>query len=337
MASPAASRVGDRRGAVALSALLALAVLTRSAGVALVAGFGMALLLRRSFRAALALCAPALAAAAIWAAWASAHTREIPTGMRDVLGPYGAWLAGQLWSAPSAFVGGLPAHAADLVGRVLALLVPGLLGWPLWVAGLPLLALAAAGVPRLHRRFPPLVWVPFFYLVMLLTWPFVDRRLVAPVHPWMVALVGVGILSLADRWSASRLRWVLGVVVFAWISSYTAVTASRASRGWPVAGYQLRAVRLAAAVEALRNTAPEGAVIGAPEFWGALRLHGGWSAAPAPASRPEPTTRLRRCGGRPWSSYSCGGMRGWTSSCSSREGLYTAPPWTCWTSAAPVR
>ncbi|HSG07601.1 MAG TPA: hypothetical protein VLA36_04575 [Longimicrobiales bacterium] len=284
---PAASRVGDRRGAVTLSVLLALAVLTRSAGLALVVGFGTALLLRRSGRAALSVCAPALAAAASWAAWASAHADEIPPGMRDVLGPYGAWLAGQVWSAPGAFVGGLPAHTADLAGRVLGLLVPGLLGWPLWVAGLPLLALAAAGVLRLCRRFPPLVWVPAFYLAMLLTWPFVDRRLVAPVHPWIVALVGVGILSLADRWSARGLRWGLGVVAFAWISSHTAVTASRAAGGWPVAAYQLRSVRLAAAVEALRNTAPEDAVVGAPEFWAALHLHGGWSAAPSARFTPR--------------------------------------------------
>jgi hypothetical protein len=122
---------------------------------------------------------------------------------------------------------------------------------------------------------------------MLLAWPFVDRRLVAPLHPWIVVLVGVGVVSLVDRWKGSRMRWALGVVAFAWVASYASVTASRAARGWAVAGYQLRAVRLAAAVEVLKNTAPDDAVVGAPEFWAALHLHGGWTSVPSARFTPR--------------------------------------------------
>lgn len=284
---PKAAGQGDRRGALTLAAMLALAVLTRSAGLALVAGFGLALLLRRGLGPALAVCAPALAAAAGWGAWSSAHAQEIPVGMRDVLGPYGAWLAGQLLAAPSVFMGALPAHAFTLGDRVLALLVPGLAGWPLWIAGVPLAALAVWGSVQMTRRFPPLVWVPLLYVLMLLAWPFLDRRLVAPLHPWVVVLVGAGVLSLADRWKGTRLRWALGALAFVWVASYASVTASRAARGWAVAGYQLRAGRLAAAVETLTNTAPADAVVGAPEFWAALHLHGGWQAVPSARFTPR--------------------------------------------------
>jgi len=139
----------------------------------------------------------------------------------------------------------------------------------------------------LARRFSPLVWVPLAYVLLLLAWPFVDRRLVAPLHPWMVILVGAGVVSLAERWEGRRLRWALGAVAFAWVASYAAVTASRAARGWAVAGYQLRAGRLAAAVEALKTTASDDAVVGAPEFWAALHLHGGWQAVPSARFTPR--------------------------------------------------
>jgi hypothetical protein len=54
-----------------------------------------------------------------------------------------------------------------------------------------------------------------------------------------------------------------------------------------VAGYQLRAGRLAAAVETLKNTAPDDAVVGAPEFWAALHLHGGWQSVPSARFTPR--------------------------------------------------
>jgi hypothetical protein len=76
-------------------------------------------------------------------------------------------------------------------------------------------------------------------------------------------------------------------VALAWVVAFSVVTASRAARGWAVAPYQLRAGRLAAAVEVLRNTAPPGAVVGAPEFWAALHLHGGWAAAPSARFTPR--------------------------------------------------
>jgi hypothetical protein len=76
-------------------------------------------------------------------------------------------------------------------------------------------------------------------------------------------------------------------VALGWVVAFTSVSASRAARGWAVAPYQLRAGRLAAAVEVLQNTAPATAVVGAPEFWAALHLHGGWAAAPSARFTPR--------------------------------------------------
>jgi hypothetical protein len=270
-----------------LAALLAAAVLTRSAGLSLVAGFFVAMFARRGWRAAAVLVVPALAATVGWGTWASAKAEAMPEGLRDVLGPYGGWLAGQLLGSPGTFLAGLPDHANAVIGRVLALLVPGLTGWPLWVAAVPLGAAALAGGWALARRFPPLPWVAMAYLAMLLLWPFVDRRLVAPLHPWIVILVGVGVLEGVGRPETRALRHAVAAVAFGWVVAYASVTAGRATRGWAAAGYQLRAGRLAAAVEALSNTAPASAVVGAPEFWAALHLHGGWRVAPSARFTPR--------------------------------------------------
>ncbi|MDP2958460.1 MAG: hypothetical protein Q8N53_18680 [Longimicrobiales bacterium] len=283
---PGASRRGDVRGASVLAALLAAAVLTRSAGLALIAGFALALALRRGLLAAAATVAPALLAALGWGVWASSRADQIPEGLRDVLGPYGGWLAGQVVGAPGAFLRDLPAHAGVVFGRVLAFLLPGVTGGWLWLAAVPLGAAALVGGWVLARRFPPLPWVALAYLAMLLLWPFVDRRLVAPLHPWVVVAIAVGAAE-ARGVPSVRLRRALGLLAFTWVLAYASITASRAARGWAVAGYQLRAGRMAAAVEVLRNTAPPTAVVGAPEFWAALHLHGGWQTAPSARFTPR--------------------------------------------------
>ncbi|NJD19236.1 MAG: hypothetical protein FIA95_08160, partial [Gemmatimonadetes bacterium] len=93
---PRASRRGEVRRAVLLAVTLVALVLTRTAGVAVVAGFAVALAARRGIASATAATAPALAALAAWGAWASARAPAIPEGLRDVLGPYGGWLAAQV-------------------------------------------------------------------------------------------------------------------------------------------------------------------------------------------------------------------------------------------------
>lgn len=285
---------GGVGGRALLAALLSAAVLTRSAGVALVAGFGMALLAAGRWRHAVAVVAPPLLAAMAWGGWAAAKAREIPEEMRDLLGPYGGWLGGQLVEAPGAFVAGLPAHAGAVSTRTLALLVPGVEGRWLWAAAFPLAALALVGTRSLARRLPPLPWVVAAYVGMLLVWPFVDRRLVAPLHPWVAILVATGALEAwrgvrapagvpsGPRGRARRAAlWVAVATGVVWSLGHAGVTATRVGDGWAAAPYGLRAERLAAAVEAMERTVPPDAVVGAPEFWAAVSLHGPWRGAPS--------------------------------------------------------
>jgi len=171
--------------------------------------------------------------------------------------------------------------------RILALLLPGLSGPWLLVASVPLLAAVAIGLLELRHRLPPLPWVVLAFLLVLTLWPYVDRRLVAPLHPLLVVAAGVGGFEATRRVRNVRARVGVAVVALAWVGLLTTATAGRAARGWAVAGYQLRAGRLAAAVAALERVAPADAVVGAPEFWAGIHLHGGWPTVPSARFTPR--------------------------------------------------
>lgn len=282
-----ATRDEGGRARLGIALLLAAAVATRSAGLALVLAFAVALTLRRGARAAALVTGPALAVTAWWSWWSSVKATQIPEGARDLLGPYGSWLAGQTVGAPAAFLAGLPSHAEGVFGRAAALLLPGLSGWVLVAAAVPLCAVSVVGLVRSFRTFPPLAWLVPIYLAMLLAWPYLDRRLLVPLHPAIVATLAIGTHALLERLGDRRARGVLLAVMAAWVALYAVVTAARIADDWPVAPYRLRAERLAAAVEALKRTAPADAVVGAPELWAALHLHGGWRVAPSARFDPR--------------------------------------------------
>ena len=290
---PPADAAGAARGVwstLALPALILIAVVaTRSAGLPLVLAFAAAMLSSRPsvsrLAAAVFVTGPALLFLAVWGRWSASRTTQIPEGARDLLGPYQGWFADQVLSAPATFLGELPSHTVGVFGRAIALLVPGLTGAPLWTAGGILLAVAGLGTVILVRRIPPLGWFVLGYLAMLLLWPYLDRRLLVPLHPMLVTAIAVGGVSLIRQIPGQRLT-VIGLAAI-WVLGFGAITAYRMVDGWPTAPYRLRAENLAAAVEAMTRTVPDDAVVGAPEFWAALHLHGGWTVAPSTRFDPR--------------------------------------------------
>lgn len=297
----AGTAVRDRSGSLGwlvLGSVLLLMVGTRAAGLPFVAGFALAAALSAGLGPAMLVAAPGMAGWAAWTVWAAGRAREVPTDMADLLGPYSGWLREQILNDPSGFVARFPAHAAGVAERSLVLLLPRTESPWLWLAALPLLALLVAGWSEARRRFPPLAWCALAYAALLLVWPYLDRRLVVPLH-----LVSVGLIALgAHRYSGGRdtsggpLRvlgqgrfgW-LGAAAFAWAGFYSVVTTVRIAQEWPTAGYVIRSQRLASGVEALSRTVPGDAVVGAPELWAGLHLHGGWTVAPSVLFDPAST------------------------------------------------
>lgn len=271
----------DSRILCAIAFLLVAAVATRTAGVALVLAFSIALTVRRGLKVGLLTTGPALAATWAWSRWSAVKSAEILEGARDLLGGYGSWLMDQTLAAPGAFLTGLPSHTLGVLERAALIFFPGLYGWALLLAAVPAGLLAIVGIRHMVTRFPPLAWLTVGYLAMLLLWPYLDRRLVTPLHPFIVASMALGASQLVNRtrWKALQVGIIAAAVV--WVVSYSSVTALRIADGWPTAPYRLRAERLATAVESLTRTVPEEAVVGAPEFWAALHLHGGWTVSPS--------------------------------------------------------
>lgn len=278
---------GERRALTLLAGVLVAVVATRTAGIALALAFALSLGLRGSVRVAVAATAPAFAFAALWSWWSARASATIEEGARDLLGPYSGWLVEQTISAPAAFLAGLPAHALGIVERVAAIAFPGVTGNAIWVLAALIAPLVALGLYQLIRRFPPLGWFGVIYLGMVLVWPYLDRRLLAPWHPVLLASVAVGGHEVFQRVRSTP--WERVVVAFGvvWVVAYTSVTAGRIADGWPTAAYRLRSDRLAASVQALSRTAPSNAIVGAPEFWAALHLHGGWTVAPSTRFDPR--------------------------------------------------
>ncbi len=270
------------RTAIALAgALLLGSVATRTAGLALVIAFGLTLLLRRRVGSAAAVTAPALAFVLGWGWWSGRAAEAIPDGARDLLGPYGGWIAQQTVAAPVSFLSNLPSHALGLGERAVAMAFPGVIGTPIWILGVVVTPIFVLGILALVRRFPPLGWFGVVYLGVLLVWPYLDRRLIVPWFPAFLAALVLGVVEAVSRMKKENVKKAAMGVGAVWVLAYASVTAGRIAEGWPTEAYRLRADRLAAGVEALRQTAPADAVVGAPEYWAALHLHGGWSVAPS--------------------------------------------------------
>ena len=260
-------------------------VATRSAGFAVLLACVAGLLLprpstRRLVSAAL-LTGPAFFFLIAWGRWSNSATERIPEGARDLLGPYQGWLAEQVSSGAAGFVADLPGHVTGVIGRAIALLLPGLVGTPLWVLGGLLLTLAAIGTVVLIRRLPACGWLIVTYLAMLMVWPYLDRRLLVPLHPLLVSAIATGGLTLIDRSPSRMFRRVVPGLALLWLLGYASVSAYRVADGEPSAPYRVRSRQLAAAVEAMDRTVPDDGVVGAPEAWAALHLHGGWVTAPS--------------------------------------------------------
>lgn len=298
------ARPGDR-WAVGLFVLATLAaVYVRTVGVVLAVAVAGTLLIRGRRTAAGGVVAGVGAGVVPWAVWSTRAGREIVPPLRDVLGPYSAWLWRQIRTAPGEYLEALHGSAVDLVHRSASVLLPappaleGLFDQLRWWALLAFVPALILGTDRLWKRSPTPTLVLVAYLAVVWLWPFRDDRLLAPVAPLLVLTVlegfrwageGAGLsdareekahgdaVRSAPRRLASGWRG-LGAL---WLALFVGVSAWGMAAGWPGAGYEVRSRALARAVRAVDDDAPSGAVIGAPELWAGLHLYTGRTVVPS--------------------------------------------------------
>ena len=189
---------GERSAWIAGTAA-ALALLTRSIAVAVVAGACCFLLLRRSpFPVWRALLLPPLVAALGWSIWVAAHARGIDPALALVYGTYSAPLS---QAGLSAVVG----NVRDLT-RPMEVLAFGWvpLRWLYIVLATAALGVGLYGLALLSRR-SAIGFALVFYAIILAVWPYPPDRFIWVVLPWLALTWSVGAVELWRRWSRARI------------------------------------------------------------------------------------------------------------------------------------
>ena len=186
----------------------ALALLTRSIGIVIVAGVVCHLLVRRvPLRALVPVVAPPLVAAIAWGIWVAAHRSQIDPEL--ALG-YGTYLAHLDQAGLSAIARNVPDMSRPLEG-----LAFGWIGvrWLYELLSLVALAIGLYGLALLTRR-SAIGFVLIFYFIILAVWPHPPDRFLWAVLPWLALAWAAGLIAVVRRWPRLRVpAVVLGCLV----------------------------------------------------------------------------------------------------------------------------
>jgi hypothetical protein len=269
-----------------------LAFHARTMGIAVLLGGVLALLLRRRVRLAVLTLAGSAGVVLPWVLWSRWAARSIPASLRDILGSYGGWLMGEVARNPGAYGVYLLQNAEHLLGRMLALLLPGIPEPALWL-GLVLVPFLLLGLTELGRNSLVVITTLALGLLIVLAWPFQDIRLLVPFQPILTLGVGLGLWNRLFRSRTRSRRGAVLVVGGLWVVLATGFSVYRLGSGWVGEPYRVRSGVLMTAVEAVEEKVPPGAVVGAPELWPGLHLFTGVAVVPSarfiPLGGEEPT------------------------------------------------
>jgi hypothetical protein len=201
---------GDRPWILGIAA--ALALLTRSIGIAAAAGVVVFLITRRAPRRALiAVLLPVIAAALAWSGWVMAHQHAIDPELALGYGNYSAHLS----------QAGLTAVAVNVpdLSRPLEAITLGWipLRWLYHILATAALGIGLYGVALLTRR-SAIGLALIFYLLILAVWPHPPDRFLWAVLPWLALAWAAGALELWRRWP--RVRLLLGLLVTLIVGGY---------------------------------------------------------------------------------------------------------------------
>lgn len=201
------------RAALAAGALAALALLTRSIGVAAAGGMLLFAWRSRTPLPRLAWMAlPVVAAGAAWGIWVVMHKGGIDPALA---GDYGSYFE----TVRDAGLGALGSSTTDL-GRPFGVLT---LNWVpnftvYYALGIPALSVGVYGLVLLARR-SAVGWTLVFYLMILGLWPFPPDRFLWAVLPWLGLAWAAGAAALWQR-AGRLLRVPLTVLILALSAGY---------------------------------------------------------------------------------------------------------------------
>ncbi|MGI9625533.1 MAG: hypothetical protein ACR2QM_01745, partial [Longimicrobiales bacterium] len=202
LALPASARLfrdDDRRRLAPFVLVFGAAYLTRTAGVALMAGALAYLLWRKQLKTALSVGLMGAVFVVPWSLWSGAATASIDPPFRDLLGSYGSWLGAQVAAAPDVYLSAVTSNVRELATGLLSAAVPIAPGPSGWLLGALFTVALLIGIGPAFRLNGLLVGYPLAYLGILLLWPYRSGRLIAPVIPFVILIACLGALRLLER------------------------------------------------------------------------------------------------------------------------------------------
>jgi hypothetical protein len=183
--------------AAAAGLLAGAAALTRSVGVAVIAGVIASLLLARRPRAALIAAVVAAASLAPWLVWAARHHGDADPILASNYGTYADLLAqAGRWLSP--------ASIWDFLQPLGAVALAPFHGWLRFYLGIPALLLLVVGFAPLIRRASPLGWSLLGYLGVVYAWPVGPDRFLWAVWPFLALTFAAGVARVWSRLASAR-------------------------------------------------------------------------------------------------------------------------------------
>lgn len=246
------------RHAVAAGGLAGLAMLTRSIGLAVVAGVVLAFLLRGHRRLAAGALVTALLVVSPWIAWV------VIVG--DLLDPrltanYGNYVADVREAGILALITGVDLRAFGPIAR---LGLPALPSWMWYPAAMALVGVVVWGAVGVARPARALVSVLAFYLALVTVWLFTPDRFIWVLLPWVCML---GVMGATDLWRRHMaFRPVVALLGLAVTFGFLKAEArSLTRRGFAAAAEGISAPFAVLAPSVKEETAPHAVIAGADE------------------------------------------------------------------------
>ncbi|HLZ45709.1 MAG TPA: hypothetical protein VKQ05_08525 [Gemmatimonadales bacterium] len=185
---------------------VALALLTRSIAIAVLAGVCCFLLLRRAPRRVIVIVAvPGIVAALLWSLWVAIHARQIDPELALGYGTYFAHISQAGLSAVSG-------NVRDM-SRPLEALV---FGWLPWAWLYVVLATVSLGIGLyglwLALQRSPIGISLVFYFIILAIWPYPPDRFIWAVLPWLALIWAAAMFDFWRRWTARPARITIALL-----------------------------------------------------------------------------------------------------------------------------
>ena len=268
----------------------AVAYHVRTMGLVLAVAVPLALLLRGYVVWAVGAAVSALAVATPWMLWSGRAAAAIPGPLRDTLGPYGGWLARQTAVADAGYLSDMVLRLVALVGRIAAVLFPGVSGVTAIIVAIVAVAVMMLGAHRLWRNSRSPVLIGALLTVLLWLWPYQEVRLIVPLVPVLGLILVAGfwpeleaLASAARRRGSRPAVQTVGIAAFGicWMLWLGWASARTLQAGGHLEALDVRVRMLARAVQAVEERVPPSGVVGAPELWAGLALHTGRRVAPS--------------------------------------------------------